>query len=349
VESKLNSSNETGGRLQILDALRGLAALSVVWFHLAHSMGLTKEGTQIYRAGTYGWVGVEVFFVMSGFVIPFTLEKNRYRIAQYGRFLAKRVIRLDPPYLVSIASFLALAAYFSVVSHTPFRFSGTQVLLHLGYLNVFFGYEWIDNVYWTLAIEVQYYVIMGVVFPLVARRRTFWWLVVPAAFGLMIVFPSKVFIFCYTPFFMLGLAAFHYRRGTLSKYWFLLSAMGFALCAVPYPGWVAATICLLAALAIAFGDGAPWPLVSLGTVSYSLYLIHGAVGYTALSVTMRHAPWIPQLAAIGIAMFSSIVAAWVLYELVEKPSQRLSSRIRYYKAMKSDAVKDSAIVAEPAL
>lgn len=341
-------SLETAARLRVLDALRGLAALSVVWFHLAHANGLIEPGTAIYRAGTYGWVGVEVFFVISGFVIPYTLDRNQYRVSQYGRFLLKRVIRLDPPYLVSILVFIALAAYFSAANHTPFRFSGTQILLHLGYLNVFFGYEWINNVYWTLAIEAQYYLLIGLTFPLVEKPRAFWLVMVPASLGLMILVPSRAFIFCYGPFFLLGLAAFQYRRGSLSKNWFLLAATLFAACGVPNLGWVAAIVSLGAALAIAFVESAPRPLISLGTVSYSLYLIHGAIGFTVLSMAIRRAPWVPQIVAIGIAMVANIAASWLLYLLVEKPSQRLSSRIRYHGA-EGNAPDDPILVPEPSL
>ena len=57
----------------------------------------------------WGWAGVEVFFVISGFIIPFTLWQSGYRLKNYARFILKRIIRLDPPYLLSILLAIALA------------------------------------------------------------------------------------------------------------------------------------------------------------------------------------------------------------------------------------------------
>jgi peptidoglycan/LPS O-acetylase OafA/YrhL len=81
-------------RVEIVDPLRGLAALAVAWFHFTNGSGFVK--TEWLRAsGRYGWLGVEVFFVISGFVIPYSMYCGGYRPRQhFGRFLAKRIARL---------------------------------------------------------------------------------------------------------------------------------------------------------------------------------------------------------------------------------------------------------------
>ena len=58
-------------RLPTLDALRGVASLAVMWFHFTLQPYLSNDA--IRRSGKYGWLGVEVFFVVSGFVIPYTM------------------------------------------------------------------------------------------------------------------------------------------------------------------------------------------------------------------------------------------------------------------------------------
>src|ERR1017187_46026 len=157
-------------RLSTLDALRGLAALGVCWFHFTNGNKAFLPDGLLKSSGAYGWLGVEMFFVISGFIIPYTLQRSGYRSSDYGRFLIKRIIRLDPPYLVAILAVIALN-YASAASpgfNGPhFNFSLVQVTLHLGYLNVFFGYPWLNPVFWTLAIELQYYLAVGLLFPLI--------------------------------------------------------------------------------------------------------------------------------------------------------------------------------------
>src|SRR5215471_12732327 len=128
-----------------VDTLRGLASLAVCWFHLTNGNPTFLANGILKSSGAYGWLGVEVFFVISGFVIPYSLYKGRYRISDIGRFICKRIIRLDPPYLVTIVLIIILAfvsAHLPGYRGGPFQIGAIQLILHLGYLNVFFGYPW---------------------------------------------------------------------------------------------------------------------------------------------------------------------------------------------------------------
>src|SRR5689334_14543570 len=89
-------------RISTVDSLRGIASLAVCWFHLTNGNPSFLTGGPLKSSGTYGWLGVEMFFVISGFVIPYSLHKAGYDLKSFGTFVAKRIIRLDPPYLVSI-------------------------------------------------------------------------------------------------------------------------------------------------------------------------------------------------------------------------------------------------------
>ena len=90
-----------GRRVEILEPLRGLAALAVAWFHFTNATGLLPEGW-LRASGRYGWLGVEVFFVISGFIIPYSLFNAGYRFPRHaGRFILKRIVRLDPPYIAA--------------------------------------------------------------------------------------------------------------------------------------------------------------------------------------------------------------------------------------------------------
>ena len=93
-------------RVPILDALRGLAALSVCLYHFTYGNPDPNPDPWITKVGSFGRHGVDAFFVVSGFVIPFALEQGGYRLRDFWRFLAKRIIRIDPPLFLSM--FVAL-------------------------------------------------------------------------------------------------------------------------------------------------------------------------------------------------------------------------------------------------
>ncbi|HKC62735.1 MAG TPA: acyltransferase, partial [Pyrinomonadaceae bacterium] len=206
---------DTSKRIEVLDFLRGIASLAVSLFHFTNTLdpGLLKTIT------SYGYLGVEVFFVISGFVIPYSLYRGGYKLPQYGKFVLKRVIRLDPPYLVTILLILALGFLSLVLPYAKigeFHVTATQVFLHLGYLNTFFQYEWLNDVFWTLAIEFQYYLLIGLAYPLLVNRNEALRLGTMALLGaLAFVISSPVFVFYYIFLFLMGISTFQFRIGLI--------------------------------------------------------------------------------------------------------------------------------------
>lgn len=325
------------GRVEILEPLRGFAALAVAWFHFTHGGPLVPEGTWLYRSGEYGWLGVEMFFVISGFVIPYSMHRAGYRLGpDTGRFLLKRIIRLDPPYLVTIGLTIALA-YASAMApgfqgESP-AFSGPQLLAHLGYLNTFLGYGWLSPVFWTLAIEFQYYLLAAVTFPLLVHPRAGVRLGVLAALALTaFAVASNAYIFHYGGLFAMGGATFLRASQGLSNRTFVAVVAGLAAVTAAATGPLMALVGLATALAIAFMR---LPHVSflawLGTVSYSLYLLHVPFGGRVVNLGARVArDSLPlQLAVLAAAVGVSLAVSWALYRWVERPAQRWSSAIRY--------------------
>ncbi|MDB5452444.1 MAG: putative acyltransferase, partial [Caulobacteraceae bacterium] len=157
-------------KLSNVEGLRGLASLAVAWFHLTNQY----DWNAIRWSGAYGWLGVECFFVISGFIIPYSLHRANYQLSGFPRFIARRLVRLEPPYLVSIALVIALA-YASTLA-PGFRggaphYSAPQLLSHLLYLAPAFHQEWVNPVYWTLAYEFVFYVAAGLLFPVLFRKQ----------------------------------------------------------------------------------------------------------------------------------------------------------------------------------
>jgi peptidoglycan/LPS O-acetylase OafA/YrhL len=321
-------------RIPSLDVLRGIAALSVAWFHFtANNPGL-PAGHPLRHTGSKGWLGVEIFFVISGFVIPLALHRVRYGLRDYGKFILRRVLRLDPPYLVAIAVTVALG-YASAASPDykgePYHVTLIQLLLHLGYLNAFFEYPWINAVFWTLAIEFQFYLILGLIFPLLASSRpSIRMAVMVTLCAMAVAVPADRFVFHYLFLFLLGIVTFQLNRKMVSRRFFLGAVAFFAAGTfVTLGGWIAAAG-TITALTIAFWNVRSAVLQFFGAISYPVYLLHGPIGGRIINYGSR----VPEIRAhpllvLEMALLVTTAAAYLLHRFVERPARRWSSSIRY--------------------
>ena len=147
-------------RLRYIDALRAVAALLVAWLHSVYAFKrIADEGgagggwlAAPLSAVDVGHVGVVVFFLISGFVIPFSIRPDSQ--APAISFLIKRFFRLFPAYWLSVP--LAAAAIFWIWG-TPF--SWREVLINLTLLQDAFGVRSAEGVYWTLPVEIVFYLL----------------------------------------------------------------------------------------------------------------------------------------------------------------------------------------------
>ena len=143
------STESLATRIESLDFLRGIAAFGVMLFHYtAESSIHLSDENPLRIVGIHGHLGVGIFFIISGLVIPYSMYLSSYKIHSIGKFLAKRTIRLEIPYLVLIVV-EALFDYLS--SLTPWRDSISErldafnILLHVGYLNGIWGEPLVDS------------------------------------------------------------------------------------------------------------------------------------------------------------------------------------------------------------
>ena len=327
--------NPATQRLNILDLLRGIASLSVCWFHLTNGNEHFLPPGWLRASGEYGWVGVNVFFVISGFIIPYSLFQSGYRLGDYGRFLLKRILRLDPPYIAAIALIVGLGFLTSHVPGfrgPPFQVSAMQLLVHLGYANVLLGYAWLSPVFWTLAIELQYYLLVGLLFPLIISKRVAVrsiTLVCLADFALLI--PGRPFVFHWLFLFMLGIATFQFRKRDLSRaaYWIHWVVLTAGACYMD--GILVGLAGAATALVIAFVNAKPGRVWTFfGLISYSLYLIHVPIGGRVINLAERlPRTLVIELLALALGLALSIFTAWLFYKWIERPAQRWSAVIGY--------------------
>jgi peptidoglycan/LPS O-acetylase OafA/YrhL len=312
--------HESASRLLIVDALRGIAALFVCWHHFTHGSGP---------------LGVEIFFVISGFVIPYALHQSGYALHYYGRFILKRLIRLDPPYLISIALIVPLA-YFAAITPgykgPPFDVSFLQVALHLAYLNAFFDLPWLNGVFWTLAIEFQYYLLAGLAYPLIASQNRVTRILAFCLGAALAVSSSNRQLVTYWLFvFMLGMSAFQYRCHLIDRRWFLALSVIFGAGVWAVHGLPIAIVSVAATGMIALANfKIGQPLLFLGAISYSLYLLHAPIGGRLVNLGRRFVDSIwGDVFVLIFALVTMLIVSWAFYRLVERPALKWSSRIRY--------------------
>ncbi len=329
-------------RLLELDALRGLAAISVVFFHY------TFQYTEVFHPSQatlfqfpLGRYGVQLFFIISGYVIFMTLEKTSSPLD----FIVSRFSRLYPCY------WAAMLLTFSVVRIYPlpgYEVSFKQAFFNLTMLHKWFNVASVDNVYWTLTVELSFYFLIFVVF--LTRGMKYIEALGFLLLTLMVINKSYLTIFhlhipniitvseflIYGHLFFAGIL--FYNLKTKGHKWYRYFGLGACLLVQhllrdkPYVTLVVVVWFLFFYLFIL--NRLSWlahkPLLYLGTISYSLYLVHQVIGY----VIIRHLTDINAnaLLKIVIPIGCSLLLATLLTFGVEKPMMEHIRRA--YKLMR---------------
>jgi peptidoglycan/LPS O-acetylase OafA/YrhL len=340
------------GRLHELDVLRGLAALCVVLSHYtsysARYLGGAPFGVLVPTI--YGFYAVLLFFMISGFVIYFTLERSR----TWQDFAVSRVSRLYPAYWTALTLTVVVD---QVVFGKPLWVGGYVVNLTM--FQEFVGFQNLDLVFWSLTVELAFYVTMGLLFaagllPRLELVAAIWlalgclWSILTQYLGIPL--PAalpRLLILRYVPFFVAGIVFYGIvRRGpTPARLALLLAALaagglidGIWDAVVPAVEWadvgrrlgVAAILFGVFALAVSGRlrfTIAPVTLW-LGGISYSLYLIHYNLGHSTL--VRLHDLGAPVWLGFLLALAGALLLATALTHAVERPAMRALRR--WYRA-----------------
>ncbi len=333
-------TNTSTEHLESVHLLRGIAALMVLMAHAFRSFYFWDVSWFDKQLIDVGQIGVSVFFVISGFVLPLSLQK-RYRLPDFPRFILRRFVRIEPTYLASML--VAIAWVWTATrlapNATPWQFDIGQVLAHLMYLVPFTDYKWVNDVYWTLAIEFQFYLFIGVAFTLFragANRSMHLTGVLILLFACVAFFHQfcmPIQLLRFAPFFGIGLLAWWVFCYPVSRRLYVTTLVALmvigAFSGLSYSNLLFGATAFLVILFWKPGKSR-WRF--LGTISYSLYVIHlpivaleHVIGLRLAGSVFKPALFLLPLAAIA----ASIGAAWMLYRLVEGPTMQLSKRIRY--------------------
>jgi peptidoglycan/LPS O-acetylase OafA/YrhL len=331
------------GRLDFLDALRGVAVVLVLAQHLGELLfpavhAFSRHGVQL------GQLGVMVFFLCSGFIIPASLERggpSAGRAATLAGFWLGRLFRLYPLYWLSLgcAAVLVVAGAYSPAS----PMSPADWLTNATMLQALAGSPHALPLYWTLAFEMIFYLALSVLFLLGLHRRSAalslaasaGCVVAAVAAGPLLGRAAPLGLFCLATMFT-GTVFFRWHAGTV-RLRTLALCVGSALtagttllvAAALQPGardvvpmltaWLGAYAIFCTALALRARTVPGW-LRRLGTISFSVYLVQAVV---LLAVPALPSPALTAVLWIAV----TLAVSEGTYRLVEQPAVRLGRRL----------------------
>jgi peptidoglycan/LPS O-acetylase OafA/YrhL len=347
-EAATGVTRRSGGRLRELDVLRFVAAAVVMMHHFTGVPAPEWPGGNARRiypelgsVTRYGFLGVELFFLISGFVILLSAWGRRP-----GDFIVSRFVRLFPAYWVGVL--LSVAAYLAFNSWVPFGPASDgplkRLLPNLTMLQEGVGSDRMEVVYWTLYVELHFYVLIalfawcGITYSRCVAFMTGWLFFSVFALESNAPFLKVVLLWRYAPFFVAGMGFFLiYKYGSNLIVWLLIAA-GWALgcyydVKYNFPDFTAAPHSLYiipAVVTVIFGIMAlvathrlSWlrwrGFTVLGMLTYPLYLVHQTISRTFVP---RLVPHLGRWAVLGVLVASALLSALLIHLLVERPAQR---------------------------
>ena len=358
-----------GTRLRALDGLRLLAALAVCLYHYTARSDMTRRWgadpsdlfPRISSVAVYGPIGVQLFFLISGFVICMSGWGRTVRA-----FAASRVARVFPAYWAALGLLVVAMVAFPKVAGTP---RPDDVIVNLTLLQVPAGAPRILGVDWTLWVEAWFYVLFAIAVLRGAgasRERVvrFAWVWLAASLLVTAIdspLLDELLMPDHAPFFVGGMALYLVHRfGSTPGLWALV-AVSFALgqrrvvADLWHPGTdmyiqrsplviiavVAASYLAVAAVALGWLGWARWRwLTTAGLLTYPFYLVHEHLGWFVITSLSRRG--IDPRVTLVLTIVGMLGLAWLVHRLVERPLAPVLKRAIAGRQSVKDATKAAA-------
>jgi len=340
----------SGDRLLGLDLLRLLAALAVVIFHFGYAgprRGTMDTGfAEIAACAKYGYLGVDLFFLISGYVITASAHGRNWAEFGWARFL-----RLYPGHVVCMTT-TALVLLMLGPLNAPVTL--TQWIANLTMFSPALGQPFMDGAYWSIVIELVFYFWVGVflAFGLLERRLHLIlgiWLA--GAFINEALLQTKilrlVFATEYAGLFVSGIIIQRWRAGDRTPVAMALLCAAFCLSAFhaieaqrvferlygDRLDLIVQFVLHIGVYALLFGGlaasrwvpASPWVL-TVGGLTYPLYLVHQNAGHRIIdSLAPVTGPWL----ALAIALAAALLFSWLVWRFAEPAGRKLLKAAKY--------------------
>jgi peptidoglycan/LPS O-acetylase OafA/YrhL len=385
------ASPVSGGRITFAHNLRGIAALLVVVAHLIMTFWANPAVTSAFintppypgsSPAAIQWLslhlpitpshlGVALFFLISGFVIPFSFQRQRAR-----PFLLARAFRLWPTYAcglgITLLSLWLTARWFHRSYSPPLGAVGANLLMLRDVLRAPF----LDGIAWTLEIEVKFYVLCALLATWLRRGRVEPLIVIGLGSLILTLFtaqlivplaakhPGRFALLCVVnlnalmiPFMLIGTVFhFHYRGHVSAREGVMLGGLLLASALGQWPIGILASAQARGVpnylLAVGLFTGCyllrdrlgSWPVLErLADISYPLYVVHGFVGYCYMRVfvSVWDRPWL----ALASCLVLVVALAYGLHRFIEAPCNALGKQL----ASRLDAWLDRSRMVAPVI
>lgn len=330
-------------RILWLDLLRGAAIIMVLLFHFTvrypEKYPANAFAGEPFFSLDFGWIGVHLFFMISGFIIYHTIRNKKGPLD----FLTARLSRLMPPYWAAIGVILLLEYAHVAVFNQPNRNALPDVAYNVAMVPDIFHKRYLDGAFWSLFVEVKFYILFAILWSVLdMRKRINFYATFLAVFALAAVhfflfkFPMG-HNFYYFLIFWAGIGAYKVIKEDLSIWEFLfiiilttagtigISKDGYELL-IGIP--VFSILFLVAERAERACPSAIRllsPVAYLGRISYSAYLLHQPIGYIVLGSLAAAA--LGYDLALAVAIGAVVLAALIGFTFVEKLDRPIAKKI----------------------
>lgn len=305
-----------------LDAIRGLAALAVVFFHYTyHYRGIYGHSIDTSWDFQYGNYGVELFFILSGFVIYLTVK----RVKTPFEFAYKRLTRLYPTYWWCLICTFAVVSIFGLPGKEA---TLTEVFVGLTMLQGLLDVDPVDDSYWSLLPELIFYSFMFLLIYFKQLKKvnlyfSIWVLIMIINSFLKIPYITTVFNLRYGMLFFAGILFYKLRTG--NRNWINHLLITYCFLAVVIinqdPVGIGIITCFFILFYLIAYEKLDFlalePLLFFGKISYALYLLHQFIGFVIIN-HLRKFGVENALLLIGIPLTINILLAWFTTDVVEK-------------------------------
>ena len=325
-------------RSEELDSLRGISILAVVLFHYTTRYNQIYQHIEMPIHFPFGHLGVQLFYMISGYLILMSAEN----INNYQDFIVRRISKLFPSYWVSIIIIFSTIAIFSLPGREA---SFTDAILNLTMLQEFLGAKHVDGAFGVLSRFIAFYVFVAFVIAYNAKKRVLKilciWMLLDIAIKLIMMsgvdISGKVRIILLVKeigFFALGVTFYkikHEGYSILCCLTFLLSL--FIIFLTNGKLYLIAALIYSVIFYLIINNKGKFlkvkPLLWLGSISYSLYLIHQNIGYIIIRAMSNYN--ISFYLKIITPLVISIILATIITRYIEKPALKMIRNIKFGK------------------